>query len=96
MGTERVGFIGLGIMGRGMSRNLLAAGFDLTVWNRTRERAAEVVDAGATLAGSPGEVAAASDIVVTCVSDTPDVEQVLTGDDGVITGASEGDLVWTG
>lgn len=93
MGTERVGFIGLGIMGRGMSRNLLEAGFDLTVWNRTRERAAEVVDAGATLAGSPAEVARACDIVVTCVSDTPDVEHVVTGDDGVLTGASAGDLV---
>ena len=93
MGTDRVGFIGLGIMGRGMSRNLLEAGFDLTVWNRTRERAAEVVDAGATRAGSPAQVAQACDIVVTCVSDTPDVEHVLTGDDGVITGASAGDLV---
>lgn len=93
MGTERVGFIGLGIMGRGMSRNLLDAGFDLTVWNRTRERAAEIVDAGATLAGSPASVARACDIVVICVSDTPDVEHVLTGDGGVIEGASAGDLV---
>jgi 3-hydroxyisobutyrate dehydrogenase len=93
MGTDRVGFIGLGIMGRGMSHNLLDAGFELTVWNRTAERAREVVDAGATLVGSPAEVAQACDIVVTCVSDTPDVEQVLTGDDGVIHGASAGDLV---
>jgi 3-hydroxyisobutyrate dehydrogenase len=93
MGSDRVGFIGLGIMGRGMSRNLLDAGFDLTVWNRTPERADEVVDAGATLAGSPAEVAEAVDVVVTCVSDTPDVEQVLTDDGGVIHGASAGDLV---
>jgi len=93
MGTDRVGFIGLGIIGRGMSHNLLDAGFELTVWNRTAERAEEVVEAGAMLAGSPAEVAEASDIVVTCVSDTPDVEQVLTGHDGVIHGASAGDLV---
>ena len=93
MGTDRVGFIGLGIIGRGMSHNLLDAGFELTVWNRTAERAEEVVEAGAMLAGSPAEVAEASDIVVTCVSDTTDVEQVLTGHDGVIHGASAGDLV---
>jgi 3-hydroxyisobutyrate dehydrogenase len=93
MADERIGFIGLGIMGRGMSRNLLDAGLALTVWNRTSERAREIVDAGATLAGSPAEVAEASDIVVTCVSDTPDVEQVLTGDDGVIHGAGAGTLV---
>jgi len=93
MGTDRVGFIGLGIIGRGMSHNLLDAGFEVTVWNRTAGRAEEVVEAGAMLAGSPAEVAEASDIVVTCVSDTPDVEQVLTGHDGVIHGASAGDLV---
>ena len=93
MGTDRVGFIGLGIMGTGMSRNLVDAGFDMTVWNRTPERADDVVDAGATRAGSPAEVAEAADIVVTCVSDTPDVEDVLTGDGGVVHGASPGDLV---
>lgn len=93
MTNERVGFIGLGIMGRGMSRNLLDAGFELTVWNRTPERADELVAAGAARGGSPAGVAAASDIVVTCVSDTPDVTQVLTGPDGVVHGAARGSLV---
>ena len=93
MSNERVGFIGLGIMGRGMSRNLLAAGHELTVWNRTPERAEPLVEAGATRAGSAAALAGAVDIVVTCVSDTPDVEQVLLGDDGVIHGLNAGALV---
>ena len=90
---ERVGFIGLGIMGRGMARNLLQAGFPLCVWNRTASRADELVAAGATRGASPADVAAQSDIVISCVSDTPDVEQVLLGDDGVIAGVKPGALV---
>ena len=93
MTNERVGFIGLGIMGQGMSRNLLAAGHDLMVWNRTPERAQPLVEAGASRAGSPAQLAGAVDIVVTCVSDTPDVEAVLLGDEGVIHGAGAGTLV---
>lgn len=93
MAGERVGFIGLGIMGRGMSRNLLDAGYDLTVWNRTPERAEALVEAGATLADSPADVAERADIVVVCVSDTPDVQRVVCGDDGVIHGARAGSLV---
>ena len=93
MTNERVGFIGLGIMGQGMSRNLLDAGHDLTVWNRTPERAEPLVEAGANRAGSPAELAGAVDIVITCVSDTPDVQAVLLGDDGVIHGAGAGTLV---
>ncbi len=93
MTADRVGFVGLGIMGRGMCHNLLDAGFDLTVFNRTPERAEEVVAAGATRADSPAAVAAASDITITCVSDTPDVESVVLGDDGVAHGVSAGDLV---
>ena len=91
--TERVGFIGLGIMGRGMSRNLLKAGFPLTVWNRTASRADELVAEGAAAAASPAEVAARSDIIIICVSDTPDVEQVVLGERGVIEGAAAGALV---
>ena len=91
--TERVGFIGLGIMGRGMSRNLLKAGFPLTVWNRTAGRADELVAEGASAAASPAEVAARSDIVIICVSDTPDVEQVVLGERGVIEGVAAGALV---
>ena len=88
MSNDRVGFIGLGIMGAGMARNLLDAGFELTVWNRTAERGDELVEAGAAWADSPAAVAQASDVVITCVSDTPDVAQVLVGDDGVVHGAT--------
>jgi len=83
----------LGIMGRGMAHNLLKAGFELTVWNRTAARMDEFVQAGATAAQSPAAVAERSDIVITCVSDTPDVEAVVLADNGVIHGASPGSLV---
>lgn len=91
--AERVGFIGLGIMGGGMSRNLLRAGFDLTVWNRSPERMAPLADQGARTAGSPQELAAGCDVIVTCVSDTPDVEAVLFGEGGAVHGATPGSLV---
>jgi 3-hydroxyisobutyrate dehydrogenase len=91
--TERIGFIGLGIMGRGMARNLLKAGFPLTVWNRTASRADELAGEGAERGASPADVAAKSDIVITCVSDTPDVEQVVLGEGGVIEGARAGTLL---
>lgn len=90
---ERIGYIGLGIMGRGMAHNILRAGFPLTVWNRSPERMSGIVDAGATAAESPADVAAKSDIIFTCVSDTPDVEQVMLGENGVIHGAKERSLV---
>lgn len=91
--TERVGFIGLGIMGRGMARNLLKAGFAVTVWNRTPERMQPLAEAGAETAGSPADLAARCDVVITCVSDTPDVVEVLTGEAGVIHGVQQGALV---
>jgi 3-hydroxyisobutyrate dehydrogenase len=90
---ERVGFIGLGIMGRGMARNILKAGFPLRVWNRTASRMDELAAEGAGPASSPGDLAFHSDIIITCVSDTPDVEQVLLGEGGVIHGAGPGSLV---
>ncbi len=90
---EKIGFIGLGIMGRGMARNLLTAGHEVTVWNRTPSRMDDLVAAGARPAGSPAEVARASGIVLVCVSDTPDVREVLLGPGGVLEGASAGDLV---
>ncbi len=80
----KIGFIGLGIMGKPMSINLLKAGFDVTVYNRTESKAAEPVAQGAKKAGSPAEVAAGADVVVTIVSDTPDVESVILGENGVI------------
>ena len=91
--STRIGFIGLGIMGQGMVRNLLGAGFTVTVWNRTASRMEALVEAGAQPASSPKEVAAASEITITCVSDTPDVEAVVLGADGVIEGATAGSLV---
>lgn len=81
---ERIGFIGLGIMGKPMARNLLKAGYPLTVYNRSNGPVEELVAAGAVAAASPQAVAAYADIVVTIVTDTPDVQQVLLGENGVI------------
>jgi 3-hydroxyisobutyrate dehydrogenase len=80
-------------MGAAMAANLRRAGFELTVWNRTPGRAADLVAHGATEAASPADVARSSDVVVVCVSDTPDVEAVLFGEDGISAGASSGVLV---
>ncbi len=91
--SEKVGFVGLGIMGRGMVDNLMKAGFDVTVWNRTASRMTQFVDNGATAAESPKQVGELCDIIITCVSDTPDVEAVILGDDGIIHGAEAGNLV---
>ena len=90
---ERIGFVGLGTMGAAMAGHLGRAGHPLTVWNRTAERAARLVADGATIAASPADLAASSDVVLVCVSDTPDVEAVLFGLDGVGAGASPGSLV---
>jgi 3-hydroxyisobutyrate dehydrogenase-like beta-hydroxyacid dehydrogenase len=76
---RNIGFIGLGLMGRPMALNLLKAGHKLTVWNRTPARAQELVAAGATLAKTPREVAASSEILITIVSDPPALESVLWG-----------------
>ena len=89
----RVGFVGLGTMGGAMAANVARAGFEVTAWNRTPGRAAELGELGVRLAGSPAEVAAASEILVTIVSDTPDVEAVLFGEAGVASGAPRGSLV---
>lgn len=91
--SERIGFIGLGIMGRGMAHNLLQAGFPLRVWNRTASRMEPFVAAGAEAGDSPADVAAHSDIIVVCVSDTPDVEEVVLGNEGIRSGAKPGALV---
>ena len=90
---ERVGFAGLGTMGAAMAANLARAGFPLTVWNRTPGRAAPLLEHGATEAVSPADLAAASDVVVTCVPDTPDVEALLFGERGIAVGARPGTLV---
>ncbi|MHC4155915.1 MAG: NAD(P)-dependent oxidoreductase [Planctomycetota bacterium] len=90
MAGERIGFIGTGIMGRPMSLNLLKAGYALIVHNRTKSRAEAVLAGGASWAETPAEVAQSSDVVITCVPDTPDVRQVLLGENGVIEGAKAG------
>lgn len=86
----RLGFIGLGIMGRGMAANLIGAGHRVTVWNRTPAKA-EGLDAQGV--DKPQSVGPESDIVFVCVSDTPDVEEVVFGDFGVIHGMTEGDIL---
>jgi 3-hydroxyisobutyrate dehydrogenase len=91
--VERIGFVGLGTMGASMAGNLARAGAPLTVWNRTAGRAAALLELGAREAASPAELAAGSDVVVVCVSDTPDVEAVLFGPAGVAEGAAAGSLV---
>src|SRR5581483_10204130 len=90
---QHVGLIGLGIMGKPMGKNILKAGFPLTVWNRTRSRADELQALGATMANSPREVAARSDIIITIVSDSPDVQEVILGENGVIHGVKPGSVV---
>lgn len=93
MQRERVGFIGLGIMGSRMAANLAAAGFELTVWNRTTATAeAFAAKHGASVAATPAELAAVSDVVITIVVDGQQVETVLLGDDGVAGAAREGTL----
>ena len=87
---RRIGFIGLGLMGRPMAANLLKAGHSLTIWNRTASRAQDLVTAGAKLAANPREVAEASDILITMVSDPPALEEVLWGHEGRNDGALGG------
>ncbi|MEW5992320.1 MAG: NAD(P)-dependent oxidoreductase [Chloroflexota bacterium] len=89
----RVGFVGLGTMGGAMAANVARAGFEVTAWNRTPGRAAGLGELGVRLAASPADVAAAAEIVVTIVSDTPDVEVVLFGPGGVAEAAAPGSLV---
>src|SRR4051812_5576667 len=91
--SERVGFVGLGIMGAGMAGNLVRAGFDVVVHNRTAARTEPLVAAGADAAETPRAVAERCGVVFTCVSDTPDVEQVVFGTDGVAAGLESGSLL---
>lgn len=91
--ADTVGFIGLGIMGRPMAKNLIEAGYDLVVHNRSPEKAEELASEGATAAGSPREVAEGSDVIITMLPDSPQVEEVLAGNEGVFEGVSEGALI---
>jgi 3-hydroxyisobutyrate dehydrogenase len=89
----RVGFVGLGTMGLAMAANLARAGFPLTVYNRTAGRAGPLLALGAVEVRSPRQVASASDVVVTCVPDAPQVDEVLFGPGGLAEGLAEGSLV---
>lgn len=93
MAKDKIGFIGLGIMGKPMARNLLKAGHELVVHNRSGAPVEELVGEGAEAADSPRAVAESSGIVITVLPDSPQVREVLEGDTGVLAGASEGDLV---
>ena len=91
--TERIGFIGMGLMGVPMGENLADAGYPLTVWNRTPGRAKTLLEAGATEASSPSDVASRSDILITMVSDSEDVAAVVAGPNGIIEGVESGAVV---
>jgi len=89
-GTTRVGFVGLGIMGRSMAGHLQKAGYELHVYNRTKSKADELLEGGATWHDSPGEVAANADVVITMVGYPADVEEVYLGAGGIIEKAAAG------
>ena len=91
--TRRIGFIGLGIMGNPMSKNLLKAAFELTVYNRTRSKMDELLREGARGVSSPSEAAEVSEVTIIMVTDSPDVEEVVLGAGGVIEGVKEGSVV---
>ena len=86
----KIGFIGLGLMGVHMSRNLIEAGHSLIVWNRTSNKMDALAEIGAVKAASPKELASQSEVIVTIVTDSADVEEVVLGADGVIHGANPG------
>ncbi|MFS4467477.1 NAD(P)-dependent oxidoreductase [Maribacter sp. 2210JD10-5] len=89
---EKIGFIGLGIMGKPMAMNLLKAGYPMVVYNRTASKADALKEAGAEVAAAPKEVAEQVDVVISIVSDTPDVEKIALGEDGIIHGVKNGML----
>jgi 2-hydroxy-3-oxopropionate reductase len=87
--VERIGFIGLGIMGMPIARNLLKAGYSITAHNRSREKVDKLAQEGAQAASSPKEVAEASDLIITMLPDSPDVEEVVFGEDGIVQGVRQ-------
>lgn len=93
MERERVGFIGLGVMGKPMAFNLLRSGYPLMVFNRSRRPLDELAEAGATPAASPRVMAEQCDVIVTMLPDSPDVEAVVLGPGGVLEGARPGALL---
>ena len=93
MSSPKLGFIGIGLMGKPMSLRLLAAAYKVAVWNRSKEKLAPVVEKGAIAKDSPAEVARFADIVMMCVTDQNSVKEVLFGTGGVVEGATEGKIV---
>lgn len=91
--TERLGYIGLGLMGNPMAGRLLKAGHQLTVWNRSAAKAAPLIDAGAKLVTSPRQVLTGSDIVFMCLTDAAAVEEVIFGREGAATLSAKGKLI---
>ena len=89
----KIGFIGLGIMGKPMSKNLLKAGYSLIVYDINPQPVEELVRSGAEKAGSPREVAEKSDLIITMLPDSPDVEEVILGEEGVLQGTKPGSIL---
>jgi 3-hydroxyisobutyrate dehydrogenase-like beta-hydroxyacid dehydrogenase len=89
---KRIAYLGLGVMGRGMASNLVRAGFDVTVWNRTRERCRPLVEQGARQAETPAEAVMDAEAILYCLSHDAAVEQVVFGEDGIMDGISEGQI----
>ena len=89
----KIAFIGMGTMGAPMALNVLKAGHEVVVHNRTREKELPLADAGALRADTPREAAAGAEIIITCVSDTPDVEAIVLGAEGIIQAAPAGSLM---
>lgn len=87
---KRIGFIGLGLMGKPMAMNLLKTGYPVTVWNKTRRKMKEPADRGAARAKSPKEVAENSDVIITMVSDPLALKEVVLGKEGIIRGVNKG------
>lgn len=92
MSKPRVAFLGLGIMGSGMARRILDAGFPLSVFNRNPEKAAPLASAGATVAFSPGQAASQADIIISMVADDPAARAVWLGKDGALSAAARGSV----
>jgi len=90
---KKIGFIGLGIMGKPMAKNLLKAGFDLVVFSRNKRSAVELVQERALSVNSPKEVAEQSEVVITMLPDSPEVQEVILGKEGVIQGIRRGSIV---
>jgi 3-hydroxyisobutyrate dehydrogenase len=93
MPALKIAFIGTGLMGFPMARNLLKAGFSVTAYNRTRSRAEPLSSHGASIAASPRDAAQSADVIITIVSDTPDVREVILGEQGVVKSAKPGSIL---